>query len=102
VFVACNLLKWYAGHNPVQLSAANLVLNAYTHTHAGLIDVLPSLLAFDPQRFGLPPFEDTVEGTIPMVVRVCVRARVCLYVYFRCHTHGGTCMLGTVVVSYYC
>lgn len=42
---------------------------SFLRVYAGLIDILPSLLAFEPQRFGLPPFEDTVEGTIPMLVR---------------------------------
>eukprot|EP00879_Flechtneria_rotunda_P032963 GHRR01036464.1.p1 GENE.GHRR01036464.1~~GHRR01036464.1.p1 ORF type:complete len:200 (+),score=51.86 GHRR01036464.1:1088-1687(+) len=33
---------------------------------AGVCQVLPSLLAFQPQVFGLPPFKDLVEGVIPL------------------------------------
>jgi hypothetical protein len=32
----------------------------------GLVAVLPSLLAFDAPRFGLPPFADVVGGVIPL------------------------------------
>uniref|UniRef100_A0A7S3VJV5 riboflavin kinase n=2 Tax=Dunaliella tertiolecta TaxID=3047 RepID=A0A7S3VJV5_DUNTE len=35
--------------------------------HTGLVDIVPSLLAFEPQRYGLPPFDDLIGGTIPMV-----------------------------------
>jgi riboflavin kinase len=34
--------------------------------HAGVVQVLPSLLAFDPAVYGLPPFGDLVEGVIPL------------------------------------
>ncbi|WIA22630.1 hypothetical protein OEZ86_009609 [Tetradesmus obliquus] len=32
----------------------------------GVVQVLPSLLAFDPTIYGLPPFGDLVEGVIPL------------------------------------
>jgi riboflavin kinase len=33
---------------------------------AGVVQVLPSLLAFDPTVYGLLPFGDLVEGVIPL------------------------------------
>jgi hypothetical protein len=32
----------------------------------GLVQILPSLLAFSPPAYGLPPFSDLVEGVIPL------------------------------------
>jgi hypothetical protein len=34
--------------------------------HTGVVQVLPSLLAFDPAAYGLPPLGDLVEGVIPL------------------------------------
>ena len=33
---------------------------------AGACEVLPSLLEFQPQHYGLPPFEDNIGETIPL------------------------------------
>jgi riboflavin kinase len=32
----------------------------------GVIDILPSLLAFQPERYGLPPFSDFIAETVPL------------------------------------
>lgn len=34
--------------------------------HAGCCSVLPSLLDFKPEQYGLPPFEDTIHGVVPL------------------------------------
>ena len=36
-----------------------------TH-HAGCTELLPSLLSFAPERYGLPAFTDTVQDTVPL------------------------------------
>lgn len=54
----------------ILLSALNerlLSHDCFVLTHiAGVRQVLPSLLAFDPTLYGLPAFQDLVEGVIPM------------------------------------
>lgn len=37
-----------------------------SHASQGVVELLPSLLAFNPQRYGLPPFNDTILGMIPL------------------------------------
>lgn len=44
--------------------------------HAGLVQVLPSLLAFDPLAYGLPPFSDVVSGVIPLDAPFRIRGTV--------------------------
>jgi riboflavin kinase len=33
----------------------------------GVVEIIPSLLAFQPELYGLPAFTDTIQGVIPMV-----------------------------------
>ena len=34
--------------------------------HAGCCSVLPSLLDFKPEQYGLPAFEDMINGVVPL------------------------------------
>lgn len=34
--------------------------------HAGCCSVLPSLLDFKPEQYGLPAFEDMISGVVPL------------------------------------
>ena len=43
---------------------------------AGVVAVLPSLLAFQPEQFGLPPFDDLVHGVIPMCSPIRIKGTV--------------------------
>lgn len=42
----------------------------------GLVEVLPSLLAFRPERYGLPPFTDLIAETIPLDAVLRIRGEV--------------------------
>ena len=43
-----------------------MVLKCIVARPAGCCQVLPSLLDFQPQAFGLPPFTDAVAGTVAL------------------------------------
>lgn len=43
-----------------------ILIYCFVAVPAGVRQVLPSLLAFDPTVYGLPAFHDVVEGVIPM------------------------------------
>ena len=42
----------------------------------GVCQLLPSLMAFDPQSLGLPAFEDLVHGVVPMDAPLHIRGTV--------------------------
>lgn len=43
---------------------------------AGVIQLLPSLLAFDPASLGVPPFADTVCGLTPLEQPLLIKGTV--------------------------
>jgi|LauGreSBDMM110SN_4_FD.fasta_scaffold39763_2 hypothetical protein len=43
---------------------------------AGVCQLLPSLLAFDPSTLGLPPFDDLIHGVTPMDTPIRIRGTV--------------------------
>lgn len=43
---------------------------------AGVVQVLPSLLAFDPASAGLPPFRDVIAGVIPLEEPISIKGTV--------------------------
>jgi len=81
-------------------SVCPIVAHRLQHCNpTGLVDIVPSLLAFQPQRYGLPPFDDLVDGTIPMLVS-CQSQRaagVHLSVYVRMQARA--CHLGMLRVK---
>jgi riboflavin kinase len=42
----------------------------------GVVEVLPSLLAWDATRYGLPPFKDLVKSVIPLDHPFCIKGTV--------------------------
>jgi hypothetical protein len=49
----------------------------YTCCHtAGVVELLPSLLAWDPTRYGLPAFKDLVASVIPLDNAFYIKGKV--------------------------
>lgn len=54
-------------HNPFYLEQAGELASAgFKSLGLKRLHTLPSLLALKPEEFGLPPFQDNIEGTIPV------------------------------------
>lgn len=50
--------------------------STHHHVAAGCVEVLPSLFDFQPERYGLQPFQDLVAGLIPVDPPWCIKGEV--------------------------
>ena len=64
------------------------------YVSSGICQLLPSMLAFDPSTFGLPPFGDVIHGVTPMDTPIHIRGTVV-------KGFGRGSKVGTVLVPIY-